>query len=182
MNRRPGQTRITGGTFRGRTLAIPPGVRPTESRVREALFSIWRGRVRGARFLDLFAGSGAVGLEALSRGAASVQFVEASRRVAGVIQANAVRLGGSDWQLLRATLPGVLERFEGSHFDLVFADPPYDFKGYEQVIAETAGLLDPHGALAVEHSVRVSLPQQVERLELRDQRIYGESAVTIYEF
>ena len=72
--------RIAGGAHRGRRLAVPQGARPTQDRVREALFSIWGERVRGARFLDLFAGSGAVGIEALSRGAATATFVESDAR------------------------------------------------------------------------------------------------------
>ena len=180
MSRRPGQTRLTGGALRRRPLAVPPEVRPTGSRMREALFSIWRPRVRDARFLDLFAGSGAVAFEALSRGASEVVLVEASRRAAAVAEANGVRLAQSGVRLVRAELPGALERLERGRYDLVFADPPYDFGAYEELIAGVAPLLAPEGELAVEHSVRTSLPASAGVLELRDQRVYGESALAFY--
>ncbi len=149
--------------------------------MREALFSIWRRRIDGARFLDLFAGSGAVGLEALSRGAVEVRFVEARARAVNVIRGNAVRLAQSGWDVLRAELPGGLGRLGASRFDLAFADPPYDFDRYEEVIAEAVGVLESPGELAVEHSVRVALPREVAGLTLRDQKVYGESALTLYE-
>lgn len=160
---------------------MPPGIRPTEARVREALFSIWGQRIRGARFLDLFAGSGAVGLEALSRGAAEAVFVEVSRRVAGVAEANAVRVAADGWSVLRGELPEALEKLSPGYYDLVFADPPYDFVDYEAVIAGVAPLLAAGGALAVEHSVRVALPRAAGGLALCDERVYGESALTFYD-
>ncbi len=180
MSRRPGETRITGGALRRRPLAVPPGVRPTASRVREALFSIWRNRISGARFLDLFAGSGAVGLEALSRGAREVVLIEASRRAAAVAEANAARLAQGGVTVLRAELFEGLAKLSDARFDLVFADPPYDFVGYEDVITGVAPLLTPAGELAVEHSVRKTLPSVAGELSLDNERIYGESSLAIY--
>lgn len=97
--------RVTGGAFRGRALAVPPGARPTEGRVREALFSIWRERLDGCRFLDLFAGSGVVGLEAAGRGALSVVCVDQDVQAVRTIAANAGRLGEALLETRRLTLP-----------------------------------------------------------------------------
>jgi 16S rRNA (guanine966-N2)-methyltransferase len=120
--------RIIGGQFRGRVLATPPkkGVRPTSSLLREALFNICQNEIEGARFLDLFAGTGAMGFEALSRGAASATFVEREGVAKKCILANAEKLG-----VRIELIPGdifsmlpVLER-QGRSFDIIYADPPY---------------------------------------------------------
>ena len=124
---KPG-VRVTGGAFRGRGLAVPPGARPTEGRVREALFSIWSDRLEGARVLDLFAGSGVVGLEALGRGAISVLCVDDDPLAIKTLEANASRLG-ERLEVRRLSLPAGIARL-GGPFDLVFADPPYAFDSY----------------------------------------------------
>lgn len=125
-------TRVIAGTAGGRRLAVPPGngTRPTSDRAREALFSTWeslRGTLRGARALDLYAGSGAVGLEALSRGAAHVLMVEADPRAARTVRANTASLGlpGAEVRAARAerTVEGPPS---GEPYDIVFLDPPYD--------------------------------------------------------
>ncbi len=159
---------------------MPPGVRPTGARVREALFSIWAERLQGARFLDLFAGSGAVGLEALGRGAAEVVLVESDRRIARVAAANAARLATGSWRIVVATLPAELGELGGQRFELVFADPPYAFEAYERLIAGVAEVLAPGGALAVEHSARVALPRGVAGLELGAERRYGDTSLSIF--
>ena len=108
---KPG-VRITGGEFRGRGLAVPPGARPTEGRVREALFSIWSDRIEGARVLDLFAGSGVVGLEALGRGALSALAVDQNLRAVETLEANAGKLGERLLEIRRLTLPAGLARLQ----------------------------------------------------------------------
>jgi 16S rRNA (guanine(966)-N(2))-methyltransferase RsmD len=177
-----GGIRITGGERRGRVLAVGPGVRPTEGRVRESLFSIWQESVPGARFLDLFAGSGAVGLEANSRGAAYVCFVEADPRVLRDLERNAAELPPAVWRRWRGRLPGTLGQLaaEEPAFDLVFADPPYAFDGYERLIESAAGVLGPSGELALEASTRVALPATAGELRRTDERRYGETAVSFY--
>ncbi len=181
---KPG-VRITGGLFRGRNLDVPPAARPTEGRVREALFSIWRERLAGGdcRFLDLFAGSGAVGLEAASRGAFEVlcvdEAVDAVRAVAG----NTTRLGKPRVEVRRLSLPAGLARLAAESagpFDLVFADPPYRFAAYEALLAAGAPLLAGDGEVAVEHSSRRELPAQVAALVRTGVRRYGESALSFY--
>jgi 16S rRNA (guanine966-N2)-methyltransferase len=183
---KPGKSsgvRITGGTFRGRSLAVPPSARPTEGRVREALFSIWSGRLEGARVLDLFAGSGVVGLEAAGRGALTVLAVDEDLRAVKALEANAARLGEGLVDIRRLTLPLGLGRLvaEGAGpFDLVYADPPYGFSLYEDVLAGVVPLLAADAEVAVEHSSRRNLPVIAGGLVRVDSRKYGESSVSFY--
>ncbi|HVT57863.1 MAG TPA: 16S rRNA (guanine(966)-N(2))-methyltransferase RsmD [Thermoanaerobaculia bacterium] len=184
--------RVTGGAFRGRGLAVPAGTRPTGGRVREALFSIWRERLDGARFLDLFAGSGVVGLEAAGRGALRVVCVDQDRAAVRSIAANAALLGEAQVEVCRLTLPTGLPRLGGrgaagdggevgaGRFDLVFADPPYSFDAYEALLGGAAPLLATEGELAVEHAARRELPLTAGSLARVDIRRYGESAVSFY--
>ena len=179
---KPG-VRITGGEFRGRGLAVPPGARPTEGRVREALFSIWSDRLSGARVLDLFAGSGAVALEAVSRGALTVLAVDDDPRTVKVLEANAGRLGQRLVEIRRLTLPGGLARLtveKSGTFDLVFADPPYNFGPYTELLQGVVPLLAPDAEVAVEHSSRGELPLEAGPLTRVDARRYGESSVSFY--
>jgi len=120
--------RITGGRLRGRRIKAPAGVvRPTQDRVKEALFAMLGTRVAGVRFLDLFAGSGAVGLEAWSRGAGFVCWVESDRRVLSVLKGNVEHLCESGVRISGCDAVGfVKKRFAGRQFDIIFADPPYD--------------------------------------------------------
>src|SRR6266436_4055898 len=124
--------RIIAGTFRGRRLKSPPSLltRPTSDRLRETLFNIIAPRVRDARFLDLCAGSGAVGIEAISRGAAHVTFVDQSRKMCALIEANLEELADEiDVELVSGEAVEFLRRRakkEGSQFDTIFFDPPYE--------------------------------------------------------
>ena len=123
--------RITGGDLRGRQVHVPKGdVRPTQDRVRAALFNIIGARVAGARFLDLFAGSGAVGLEAWSRGAASVCWVESHRRTLMVLKRNIEELCGAEGQVLGADVRVFLKKgLAPGPYDVIFCDPPYEKGG-----------------------------------------------------
>ncbi|WP_284231096.1 16S rRNA (guanine(966)-N(2))-methyltransferase RsmD [Mycobacterium antarcticum] len=126
-------TRIVGGRYGGRRIAVPQsrsgrGTRPTTDRVRESLFNVLTARLDldGVTVLDLYAGSGALGLEALSRGAASAVFVESDRRAVAVIEANAAALGVTGAVVRCASVDSVLASGTGRPVDLVFADPPYE--------------------------------------------------------
>lgn len=180
--------RIVAGEFRGRELVTPAGdkTRPTAARAREALFSILFD-VREARVLDLYAGSGALGLEALSRGAERAVFVEADKPAQRAIKDNITSLGVS----ARATLLPLraetslrsLERL--GPFSLVFADPPWaDAQAAFEVLLglERAALLAPAARLVLEHAAR-SAPEIAESARLRpvDTRRWGDTAVTIFE-
>ena len=172
--------RLTGGVHRGRRLEMPPGeVRPTEGRVREALFSMWQARLTDAAVLDLFAGSGAVGLEALGRGARRAVFVEASPRGIRALQNNLRTFGEGRVEVLKRRLPARLPELR-SGFDLIFADPPYDFPRLDEVIAAARDWITSEGELCVEHSRRRTLPDDPAGWRRRDLRCYGESCLSFY--
>ncbi len=152
--------------------------------MREALFSIWVDRVDGARFLDLFAGSGAVGLEALSRGAEHAVFVESNRRAARVLLRNLDRTGLSRgaYELICEAVPAAVLRLakSGQPFDLAFADPPYTWSLPPDFLAEVRRLLGPRSHFALERAAGSPLPADVEGLVRYDQRRYGGSVLLLY--
>jgi 16S rRNA (guanine966-N2)-methyltransferase len=178
--------RIVAGTHRGRRLRAPAGTgtRPTADRVREALFSIV-GPVDGLDVLDLFAGSGALGLEALSRGAATAVLVERDPRAAAVARANAVDLGLADRvRVVRRDWRSALqaEAAAGRTFGLCLCDPPYSLT--DRVVAGVGALLAPlmapSGTVVIEHSA-ARPPPHPGALEIasRIDRTYGDSAVSV---
>ncbi|MFQ5745804.1 MAG: 16S rRNA (guanine(966)-N(2))-methyltransferase RsmD [Gemmatimonadota bacterium] len=175
--------RITGGDLRGRRLAVPRGraTRPTPARVREAWFSAIAGRIPAASVLDLFAGSGALGIEALSRGAARVDFVESDRRAAAVLRRNLERLELGDRATVRlGDAFGALAAAEGSarRWDITLADPPYASGDAERVLA--AFLRRPFAdLLCVEHAARSSLAADGAPQVVWSRR-YGDTAVTFF--
>ena len=174
--------RIIGGTHRGRTLRAPHGraTRPTSDRVREALFSIL-GDVTGLDVLDLFAGSGALGLEALSRGARSATFVEKARPAVLALAANARALGVEDQVTVVAGDVSAPVR-GGRTYGLVFLDPPYDWSGVPLVLKGlvTSGALVPGAWVVVEHATRDPAPVAPGPLEHRFDRTYGDTTLTFY--
>jgi 16S rRNA (guanine966-N2)-methyltransferase len=169
-------TRIVAGTVGGRTLAVPPsGTRPTSERVREALFS---------RLLDAYAGSGALGLEAASRGAAHVVLVEGARVAAEICRKNVGALG------LRGTVEVVHDKVErfvarpvAARWDLVLLDPPYDLDdaALDVVLTALVPALAPGAVVLVERSTRTPAPVWPAGLVGFDTRTYGETAVHLAE-
>lgn len=184
---RGGRLRIIAGAHRGRRLVAPKGsrTRPTADRVKEALFSILFD-VEGFAVLDLFAGSGAIGLEALSRGAARSVFVEKDRAALEALEANVEGLALSERAEVRrqpvaSALRSLLER--GERFDLVFADPPWD-RAEEllaDVLASAPSLISEAGTLVLEHEQRDSSPLAPEGMIAIDQRRYGDTALSFYQ-
>ena len=178
--------RITSGEFHGRAITVPPGedVRPTQDRVREALFSMLGECVRGAVFLDLFAGTGAVGLEAVSRGAARAVFVESAPRSAACISANVERTkAGSRCEMHRADVLSWLASCSVTA-DIAFADPPYalgDQGVYEEVMRLLAerGVIPPGGIFVAEMASRRACGESPAWELLRD-RVYGQSRLAVY--
>jgi 16S rRNA (guanine966-N2)-methyltransferase len=174
--------RIIAGTLRGRTLTAPPsGVRPTSDRVRESLFSRL-GDVEGCRVLDLFAGSGALGIEALSRGAESLVAVDRAGRSVAAIERNLERLGVDDQaRVMRSEARGALKRLAaaGERFDLVFLDPPYDADAVVPALSALveSGVLGSEATVVVETAKRHPL-EPVDGLVLRDQRTYGDTVLS----
>ena len=180
--------RITGGEFGGRNLKVPKSdaIRPTQDRVREALFNIIQFEVAGSDFLDLFAGSGAVGLEALSRGAARVTFVERERRHLAVLKENldSCRVQSTAVDVVAADAYRWIERYVGAGFTIGFADPPYalgEEKGYAQVLATLAerGVIRP-GGLFIAEMTAVQKAEETPGWELIRDRTYGKTRLCIW--
>jgi 16S rRNA (guanine966-N2)-methyltransferase len=170
--------RIVAGEFKGRRLRMPRGAptRPTADRVREALFSML-GDVSGARVLDLYAGSGALGIEALSRGAESAVFVERDQRAVAAIQANLDAVGANA-ELRRQDALGFLARADGT-FDLVFCDPPYDCgPRIAGPLAERLPAVLSEGARIVTESDK-RRPLELPFPLLRE-RTYGDTRIAIH--
>jgi 16S rRNA (guanine966-N2)-methyltransferase len=171
---------LSGGELRGRRVAVPDGVRPTEGRVREALFSILGPALRGTSFLDLFAGSGAVGLEAASRGASLVVQIDRSPTVVRDLRRTLATLGIRGARVVRLELPRQLRKLEADPFDWVFADPPYAYESYPALLAALPCFIAETGTAIVEHDVRRVLPASPPGLELETSRRYGETALSFY--
>jgi 16S rRNA (guanine966-N2)-methyltransferase len=177
--------RIIAGQLRGRRLQGPPreGVRPTSDRLRETLFNVLAPRVRQARVLDAFAGTGALGIEALSRGAAHATFVERDAKALGVLQANVASCGLENvCVIIRGDFAGHAVRARGvGPFDLVLLDPPYDVSNLDAVLAEAAALLAPGGVAVLEHSRRrADIPASAAGLERYRTLTAGDSALAFY--
>ncbi len=173
--------RITGGTLRGRRVPVPAGdVRPTSERARQAYFNIVDDRLAGARFLDLFAGSGIFSLEAMSRGAGEALAVEQSRKQCAAIEATAQSLGVSVSTVSGDVLEA-LPRTGGAPFDLVFADPPYDYGRYDDLLGALAKApLADDALVAVEHRRRTEPFHDQQLRELRRAE-YGEVWITFFQ-
>jgi 16S rRNA (guanine966-N2)-methyltransferase len=174
--------RVIAGRWGGRRLQAPPGegTRPTSDRVREALFSVLGARVEGARVLDLFAGSGALGIESLSRGAAEATFVDSAPASVRAVRANLAALG-AEAEVRRADA----RRFLGSasaaarQYDLVFLDPPYRLVGRleRELTAALPAVLAPGAAVVAESDRRAPLELG---LPLLDERRYGDTLIRIH--
>ncbi len=179
--------RITGGVHRSRRLVAPRGAatRPTSDRVREALFSILaaRGSLSGAVVLDLYAGTGALGLEALSRGAARAVFVESDREAGAALSRNLAALGEEGRaRVIDARVERASKRLGPDPFDLVLTDPPYAIvaEAAEALAGLVAGAAVAAGATVVlEHASRTPAPE-VPGLTLDDTRVYGDTALAFY--
>jgi 16S rRNA (guanine966-N2)-methyltransferase len=178
-------TRIVGGQAKGRRLAVPQrGTRPTSERAREALFNSLRGLldIDGARVLDLFAGTGAVGLEALSRGALAVDFVESERAACEMVKRNIATVGLDGAVLHRRQAATFLVGARPDDpFDLVFADPPYAYgEAHLNVLLSTlvdGAWLAQNAVVVVERSARGAEPGWPEGLALVKQKRYGEGVL-----
>ena len=183
--------RVVAGKFRGIILDAPKGdnTRPTSDKVKEALFSIIQTRVPGSDFVDLFAGTGGIGIEALSRGASSVVLVEKAGQACGVIKTNLNKLRldeDDDIKLMRASYDAALTKLaeEGRKFDIIFMDPPYRFA---QKTAEVAAsliqehdLLNDDGVFIVEHSSELPFVTDVINMKLNRSCSYGLAVLTFF--
>lgn len=180
-----GTLSITGGSLRSRRVPAPSGrsVRPTPGRVKESLFAILGSRVEDARVLDLFAGTGSLGFEALSRGARVATFVEADGQTAQRLRAAAASLGLADRvTVIAAPAERAASRVGADRFDLVFADPPYAHELPIQAFAalRETGAIGAATVVVFEHSSRRDAPS-FEGLTLRRTERYGEVAIALYD-
>lgn len=173
--------RIIAGEFKGRNLKSPPSmqVRPTSDRLRETLFNIIAPRIEGARFLDLCAGSGAVGIEALSRGAQHVTFVDRSRRSCQLIDSNVVlcRIPEEQFEIYQMPAEDFIRQEKTFAWDIVFFDPPY-----KEDYLRTLDLLGNYkGLLIVEHHHKNVLPETIGTLVKTRTLKQGDSSLSFYE-
>ena len=174
--------KVLGGRWRGRRFTVPAGVRPTQARVREALFSHWGDRVPGSRLLELYAGSGAVSFEALSRGAGFALAIDRNSRAQACMKATRETLGTDGLRQVKAILPGGLEDVVTGEaaFDLVFIDPPYEDSGLGELLGAVSLVVADGGEIVLEHASRHAPPAAAGRFSLRRTRRYGDSALTFY--
>jgi len=180
------QVRVIGGTYRGRRLRTAEGleVRPTSDRLRETLFNILAPKVTDSRFLDICAGSGAVGIEALSRGATHSTFIESSRRASAVIEANLEALGIADASIVNQDALSALKQFQetDTQFDIIFFDPPYasELYGKAMELLGVGDLLAAGGIVVVEHRVKAPTEARYGDLQIYREVKQGESALAFY--
>jgi 16S rRNA (guanine966-N2)-methyltransferase len=176
--------RVTAGALRGRRIPLPGGdLRPTSERARQAFFNILGDRVEGARFLDLFAGSGIFSFEAVSRGAASAIAVDSDRR-----KVEAINRRAKEWKAPVKAIGGdavdVLSSVEKTPFDVVYADPPYDYPRYDDLLRAIDSRLPlaPGAIVAIEHRRRTDpLRGETRRLRHLRRTEYGEVSITLFE-
>ncbi len=177
--------RIIGGKYRSRVLAEFPGedVRPTSDRVKESLFNILALKMQGARVLDLFCGSGALGLESLSRGAKEVHFNDCAKDSLAILKKNLsalkIPVGGEEAKLSGSDYLVCLQNLQGK-FDVIFIDPPYRFDFGEKALAVIVqrGLLSENGIAVYERDR--SFDKQIDGLEQYDERKYGKTYLTFF--
>jgi len=178
--------RIIAGAHKGRTLKAPKweGLRPTSDKLRETLFNILAPRMAGARVLDVFAGTGAVALEALSRGAVAATCIENDRRAARLIEENAALCGEQNrCVIIRDTVERALQRpVAGGPFDIIVLDPPYEYGALEDAVRNAGGQRAADGVVVLEHASRVTppAPERLAGLALTRTVKSGDSALTFY--
>ena len=180
--------RIIGGEYRSRLIQMPKGVeiRPTQDRVREAVFNVL-GDINTRSVLDFFAGSGAFGIEALSRGASRATFVDNNSKCTDIIKANLESLNIEEYQydVIRANALSVFTRLvkEEEMFDIVFLDPPYykDLAKKCLICLDYYDILSPNALVVVEHFKKDIVPEDTERLALSRRLNYGDTTISIYK-
>lgn len=175
--------RIIAGSLRSRTLKAPKGhlTRPTTDRTRESLFNLLNSRLdfEDIQVLDLFAGTGSLGLEAISRGANLVYFVESNSRVMKICRDNAMTLGVDDATVYYQTeVASFLRSYHGEPFDIVFADPPYALDGIERLPDRVWPLLKPGGIFSLEHDQQHNFEDDDRVVRVKS---YGRTTVSLFQ-
>ncbi len=178
-----GKVRLTGGENKRKSLKIPKGIRPTRAIVKRSIFDSLGDFVDGSDVLEIFAGSGAVGFEALSRGANSCVFIEKSREGVLTILENAKTLEiSSKVRVIKGDYVRGLNELlkEGLKFDLIFADPPYDFSQHDEIFKRVVRLLKDQGLYLVEVRNKTPMPEKFEILEKVKEANFGQTKVLYY--
>lgn len=175
--------RIISGKYKGRLIKMPRGIRPTQDKVRKALFDIL-GDIKGLSFLELFAGSGAVGIEALSRGVREAVFVEDDRGCIEKIEDNLSLLSSLSFRVIELDVLKATIRLakEARQFDIIFLDPPYykDIAKKNLQILEAYDILAPNGFAIVQHFKKEQLPKESGNLVLIKESRYGDTVLSFY--
>ncbi|HSC28209.1 MAG TPA: 16S rRNA (guanine(966)-N(2))-methyltransferase RsmD [Vicinamibacterales bacterium] len=176
--------RVIAGEFKGRRLESPdwPGLRPTSDKLRETLFNVLAPAIRGARVVDAYAGTGAVGIEALSRGAAHVTFVERHPRAVRLIETNLLRCGvdSERYAIIRAGFADAIQRLAGAPPDVIFLDPPYGELALDEALEAAGPLAGDATLVVVEHAFRAGAPAEAGGLVRTRSLRSGDSALAFY--
>ncbi|MDR9403231.1 MAG: 16S rRNA (guanine(966)-N(2))-methyltransferase RsmD [Halothece sp. Uz-M2-17] len=173
--------------YGNRLLKTLPGqqTRPTSARVREALFNIWQTQLEGARYLDLCAGNGTMGAEALCRNISVLVGIEQNRRACQIIKENWEKVAASEqkWQIMKGNLPEKIKDLQGQEFDLIYFDPPYGSELYNPVLNEilNLNLLAKEGEIAIEHDPKQWQYQEIKGLTVIREKKYGNTTLTFLE-
>jgi 16S rRNA (guanine(966)-N(2))-methyltransferase RsmD len=174
--------RVVSGSARGRKLKTPENydIRPTTDNVKESLFNIIQFDIEGRRVLDLFAGTGQLGIEALSRGARQAVFVDQSKASLEVVQANLKKCRFTDnCELHQKTAEQFVQTARGT-FDIIFLDPPYRMDILGEIIPKLLPILSPGGKIVAEHEINCNLPEKISNLELQKNYFYGKIVVSVF--
>jgi 16S rRNA (guanine966-N2)-methyltransferase len=175
--------RVIAGSLKGRRLESPdwPGLRPTSDKLRETLFNVLMSRIEGARVLDGYAGTGALGIEALSRGAAHVTFVESNPRAVRLIERNLGRCAVTDrYAIIRARFADAASRLPAETIDLVLLDPPYGPDDLTGALKAAAPLVAADGLLVIEHARRDEAPADEASITKVRDIVAGDSTLSLY--
>ncbi len=184
MTKQAHRIRITGGDARGRKIFVPQGLalRPTAAKVRSALFDVLSHQIIGASFLDLYAGTGAIGIEAISRGAHRAYFVEQDQQHLKNLENNLALCCFRDQsEVISGTASDFLKQIK-QPFDLVFVDPPYESGEIEKMLIslKQGDMISPGGRLIFEHRRKQMLPEVIGKLHLEKQYPYGDTVLSFY--
>ncbi len=176
--------RVITGTAKGRLIKTLDGLetRPTTQKVKEAIFSVLQFDIEGRRILDLFAGSGQMGIEALSRGASTAVFVDNSQKATSVIKDNIIRAGFQDRSEIYCRDSSLFLSSDKGKYDIVFVDPPYSKNMASKSLEALGKILSDHGIVVCEHDSHDVLPDKTESLEKIQTKSYGRICVSYYRF
>lgn len=174
--------RVITGSARGKRLATLEGnaVRPTSQRVKEAVFSVIQFDIEGRRFLDLFAGSGSMGIEALSRGAKSAFFIDNSQQSLNTVKQNVEFCGLSDSAVIKKSDYADFLSTTAETFDIAFLDPPYKLGVLKDALVKTSAVMSDYGIIICEHPEDVRLPETVNGFSLNKKYRYGKIYISLY--